>query len=125
VGLLVLRATVGVATAIQAGTYLSGHLNGAPWTWAVCCLAVAGGVLLLIGFLTPAVSILLALGNISISLSWLLAMIPNLFDANLTIFFVPIMTAIALLGPGAYSLDARLFGLREIIIPQAPRSPDP
>ncbi len=29
---------------------------------------------------------------------------------------------IALLGPGAYSLDARLFGRREIIIPPASRS---
>jgi hypothetical protein len=31
--------------------------------------------------------------------------------------------AIVLLGPGAYSLDARLFGRREIIIPQASRTP--
>jgi hypothetical protein len=30
--------------------------------------------------------------------------------------------AIMLLGPGAYSLDVRLFGRHEIIIPQAPRS---
>jgi hypothetical protein len=32
-------------------------------------------------------------------------------------------TAIALLGPGAFSLDARLFGRREILIPPDPRSP--
>jgi hypothetical protein len=29
--------------------------------------------------------------------------------------------AVALIGPGAYSLDARLFGRREIIIPRASR----
>jgi hypothetical protein len=28
------------------------------------------------------------------------------------------------LGPGAFSLDARLFGRREIIIPPAPRRPE-
>jgi hypothetical protein len=34
-----------------------------------------------------------------------------------------VSTAIALLGPGAFSLDARLFGQREIIIPdRAPKS---
>jgi hypothetical protein len=31
--------------------------------------------------------------------------------------------AITLLGPGAFSLDARLFGRREIIIPEAARPP--
>jgi len=30
--------------------------------------------------------------------------------------------ALALLGPGALSLDARLFGRREIIIPHDPRT---
>jgi hypothetical protein len=35
-------------------------------------------------------------------------------DATL---FVPLATAIALLGPGSLSVDARLFGRREIIIP--------
>jgi hypothetical protein len=33
-------------------------------------------------------------------------------------------TAISLLGPGAYSLDARLFGWREIVIPPAVHKPD-
>jgi hypothetical protein len=33
--------------------------------------------------------------------------------------------ATALLGPGAYSLDARLFGRREIIIPQASNPHEP
>jgi hypothetical protein len=32
-------------------------------------------------------------------------------------------TAIALLGPGAFSIDSRLFGRREILIPHATREP--
>jgi uncharacterized membrane protein YphA (DoxX/SURF4 family) len=31
--------------------------------------------------------------------------------------------SLILLGPGAFSLDARLFGRREIIIPEIPRPP--
>ena len=40
--------------------------------------------------------------------------ISTLNDFNLA----AISAALALLGPGAFSLDARLFGRREIIIPQ-------
>jgi len=42
---------------------------------------------------------------------------PNLFNNNLALLFVIIVAAaIILIGPGAFSLDARLFGRREIII---------
>jgi hypothetical protein len=50
---------------------------------------------------------------------------PNLFDARLSAILAAIMAAaIVFLGPGAFSLDARMFGRREIIIPQAPRRPE-
>lgn len=38
---------------------------------------------------------------------------------NLIVFEVTIPIAVAFLGPGAFSLDARLFGNREIIIPRS------
>jgi len=34
-------------------------------------------------------------------------------------------TVIALLGPGAFSIDARRFGRREILIPHTPPRPKP
>jgi hypothetical protein len=40
-------------------------------------------------------------------------------DGSLMALRVAIASAIAILGPGALSVDARLFGLREIIIPAA------
>jgi uncharacterized membrane protein YphA (DoxX/SURF4 family) len=83
----------------------------------------AVGVLLLIGFLTPVVSLTVAFGVMAIAMSWLPAPSQNLFDAKLAGIFAAIMSgALALLGPGAFSLDARLFGRREIIIPNHSRS---
>lgn len=52
-------------------------LRAAGW------LAVASGALLLIGILTPAAGILVALGAIGVALSWFPAPASNLFDAKL------------------------------------------
>jgi hypothetical protein len=47
------------------------------------------------------------------------------FDAESCVLFLIVMALVAVLvGPGAYSLDARVFGRREIIIPDAPRADD-
>jgi uncharacterized membrane protein YphA (DoxX/SURF4 family) len=120
---LLLRAAVGVTAAVQGGLYLAHTGNQTFGTWALGFLAVATGASLLFGFLTPFAGILAGLGSLSFALSWLPVPTPYLFDSNLSIFFVAIMaTVLSLLGPGAFSLDARLFGRREIIIPHTPRS---
>jgi uncharacterized membrane protein YphA (DoxX/SURF4 family) len=86
--------------------------------WVVGLLTVACGVSLLIGFLTPVACALAAAGAVLLRIQ---APTPILFDAKLAILFVVIMaTAVGFLGPGAFSVDSRLFGRREIIIP--PRS---
>jgi uncharacterized membrane protein YphA (DoxX/SURF4 family) len=47
----------------------------------------------------------------------------NLFEALLPTFLVVVVAvAIIFLGPGAWSVDGRLFGRREIIIPHTSRS---
>jgi uncharacterized membrane protein YphA (DoxX/SURF4 family) len=85
---------------------------------------VASGVSLLIGFLTPLASALAALGAVGVALSWFPSPASNLFNAPLpAILDVVVCAAIVFLGPGNASVDRRLFGRREIIIPLARRPP--
>jgi len=126
VGLLLLRAAIGLAAVAQGGVYLSGRDDSALWTWAAGLLALATGSTLLVGCLAPFACIRLRLGITAMALSWSTAYTPDLLHGGLFLLIVVGMAAAtALLGPGAYSLDARLFGRREIIIPQAsnPREP--
>jgi uncharacterized membrane protein YphA (DoxX/SURF4 family) len=86
-------------------------------------VAIAGtGAQLLIGLLTSAAGASLGFYAIAIVLSWLPTPLFNLLDCKvIPIFLVSMALTILMVGPGAFSLDARIFGRREIIIP--PRSP--
>jgi uncharacterized membrane protein YphA (DoxX/SURF4 family) len=92
--------------------------------WVVRSMTAADGAMLLIGPMTPIASILLGLAVTGIGVYRIRMSMPGLSDSALTTF-VLVMTAaaIAFLGPGAFSFDSRLFGLREIIIPVRVRSP--
>jgi uncharacterized membrane protein YphA (DoxX/SURF4 family) len=123
-GLLLLRAAIGVTAIIQGGHYLVDPGNLTLGTGTVGLVAIASGALLLSGFLTPVAGIVAGLGTLGVTLGWLPAATRNLFDARLPAVFAVIMSAcIVFLGPGAFSVDARLFGRREIIIPPVSRSP--
>jgi uncharacterized membrane protein YphA (DoxX/SURF4 family) len=118
-----LRVAIGATAVVEGIAYVSDPNDAALWSWILGVLALCGGVLLLIGFLTPIAGSLILLGALGIACSWLPAPILNLFDATLrTAFVAVVVVAVVFLGPGALSLDARLFGRREIIIPRGPRS---
>jgi uncharacterized membrane protein YphA (DoxX/SURF4 family) len=87
-------------------------------------LLLLSSVLLLIGFLTPILSLLAGLECLAIILSWFPFQLLIPFESKLALIpIIVIAAAIALLGPGAFSLDARLFGWKEIVIPPASRPP--
>ena len=105
--MLLLRLLVGATVIAQTVTQVrSSELSASGWIIAV--LVVLGAGCLLLGFVTPVVAVLTGLVSVAVAF-------------NLDI--VVLSTAIALLGPGAFSIDARMFGRREILIPNASRSP--
>jgi len=78
-------------------------------------MAIAG-LVLMIGFLTPIASAWICLGEAGIMLTCVQTPL-LLFDSRMAAFeFVVMSAALVILGPGAISLDARLFGRREVVI---------
>jgi hypothetical protein len=126
VGLLLLRAAVGVTAAIQGSFYLANSDNPTLGTLTVALVTAASGASLLLGLLTPVAGILVGLSAVGVTFSWFPPPTPNLFDAILpTVLVVVVAAAVVFLGPGALSLDARIFGRHEVIIPRTPRLPNP
>jgi len=86
------------------------------------CLAIVCGAALLVGFLTPLAGISTSVGYLVTGISQLLTSDPGGHSHGLNAFNLAVMSiALVLLGPGTFSLDARLFGRREIIIPEVRR----
>jgi len=119
-GLLLLRAAVGAVIVFQGAMELTGNPDPGIGNWitGLCEVVIGGSVLA--GFLTQVAAALLGLT----AAGWWTAVIPvphpNLFPSRLFVCLLIVMAmVIVLLGPGAFSIDARLFGLREIIIPRS------
>ncbi|HEY6851203.1 MAG TPA: hypothetical protein VI320_33955 [Terracidiphilus sp.] len=76
------------------------------------------------GFVTPAASAAATVGYLTAGVASFLMTDGNNHIGPVAAFnLAAISAALVLLGPGAFSIDARLFGRREIIIPEARRSP--
>ncbi len=113
-GLLLLRALVGVTLIAQSLTYI-GSTKLSVLSWVVTALVLIIASCLLVGFMTPIAAMVTGLGAIALAAS-------HVFQTNQTLLDVIVLTiAIGLLGPGAFSIDARMFGRREILIPNTPR----
>jgi uncharacterized membrane protein YphA (DoxX/SURF4 family) len=124
VGLLLLRVVAGAALLAHGILCLLSPERLSLTVSVICALLLLSGLFLLIGFLTPIVSLLACFECLGIAFSWLPVQLANSFDSKLALVpIIAISLAIALLGPGAFSLDARLFGWKEIVIPPVSRSP--
>jgi len=116
-GLLLLRATVGVTAAAQARLSVVSTpidlLAAVPGAGLVLC-----GVALTLGIFTPVCSTLVGLAYALVLFTpFGRTMLPRVDDAA-AILGLAAATGLVLLGPGAFSLDARLFGRRRIFIPR-------
>jgi uncharacterized membrane protein YphA (DoxX/SURF4 family) len=121
-GLLLLRIAGGAVLIIQGIAYFGDRNELGLLPVVVVSLMCLVGLLLLIGFLTRMVALVAAIVGVSGVFPWFPKINADLLVTPTTaILFAAITVAMICLGPGAYSLDARLFGRREIIIPT--RSP--
>ena len=125
-GLLLLRMAIGGTVVAQVACCASGWQDARLVSVALCMLAIASGASLVFGFLTRIAAVILAILAASVNCFSLITPAidstqRHLFGFNLVVIAV----AIALLGPGAFSFDAVLFGRRNVIIPRSSVSSRP
>ena len=106
-GLLILRLFLGGALTLGAiGAVLHGSITAA----IVNVLAAIAGMFLLIGLWTPIVGALVALTEL-----WVVLLLPQ--DLRLHVLQAVFGIGLAMIGPGVWSVDARLYGWRRLEIP--------
>lgn len=108
-GLLLLRIATAAMFALNVTHRF--HFSSPLLYWAVVSFIVLTSIALCIGFLTPILSVIVCAVAVA-----------NLFLADESIdavYILAILTSAALffLGPGAYSVDAKLFGLQVTVVP--------
>lgn len=114
-GLLILRLALGMTALFGGAKYLSGSVDSSLLNRTLGFFLIVAVVFLLMGFLTPLVAFMtLTSGVLS------LASAPASIVTD--IYLLVLAAAVIFLGPGAFSLDARLFGRRELVIPKAGRN---
>ena len=95
----------------QTAAYISTTRVTAPG-WIVVSVNLICAACLLVGFMTPVIAVVVTAGTVALVFS-------GLFQSSLEVIVLTI--AVGLLGPGAFSLDARMFGRREILLPNTHR----
>jgi hypothetical protein len=106
IGLVVLRFCLVSVLLLHASRF--GPILSWSWTTPVLLLIAAA---LCVGVATPQACMLSCAAEIGFALT------ATGFDATIPILAIPLAIALFLLGPGAYSLDARIFGRRVIVLP--------
>ena len=112
-GLLLLRLLTGVVL-IHFGI---ANLREAPPlpTAVLQIIGIGAGILLLVGLWTPAAGALAAIVKVWIAFSRVFS---HTGDPWIPIVQAVLGAVLAMVGPGAWSIDARLFGRKRIVMPE-------
>jgi hypothetical protein len=113
--LLLLRLVAGGTASSQGWVLISANHGVVNSSAVVALLAFVIGFASVIGFMTPVASVLLGAGGLLLTLDPRISGHLPLFESGLArLEFIAISAALISLGPGALSLDGRLYGRREI-----------
>jgi uncharacterized membrane protein YphA (DoxX/SURF4 family) len=105
-GLLLLRLIVGAALIVSCGRIYEG---ASPHAITPHLIAAGAGLLLVAGLWTPVAGTIVAIIELLIAYS-------HTQDPWVSVLLASLGVALALLGPGTWSVDARLFGWKRIEI---------
>jgi uncharacterized membrane protein YphA (DoxX/SURF4 family) len=105
VGLLIQRLVLGIALLCHGIALLSGVPAGGPIVPVF--IGSVLGLFILAGLWTPAMGALVAVVQVWIALA-------GAGDASMAIILAALGATLAMIGPGAWSVDARLFGRKYI-----------
>ena len=116
--ILLLRLMLSISVFIQSSAYLLAGIETRLWSKIVIAIiSMICGTAVLIGLLTSIFSGLIFLGAVFLAIS-LFMKSGGSSDGDISAIYVcGVALSVFLSGPGAFSLDEKLFGRREIIIP--------
>ena len=115
-GLLLMRLVIGSVLVVRAGLRLWGD---PPLSFTVTSAILLGsGILLILGLWTPIVGT-----SVAVIEAWKMLTLPG--DRWLWLLLGAVSVALAMLGPGRWSIDARLFGWKRVEAPPRKRSSIP
>jgi uncharacterized membrane protein YphA (DoxX/SURF4 family) len=101
-----MRLVIGGALLYRASSLLMSR-SSSPLAMTSAFFLIGAGILLLAGLWTPIAGTIIALVEL-----WKIFAVPG--DSWAYVFAATLAAALAMIGPGAWSLDARLFGWKRI-----------